>query len=266
MYCSAALVELARVAALEHLAEARDLAQRLLEVVRGDVGELLELGVRALERERLGAGCSASAARTTSSSRTIRSRIDSTSLPEGARCRSGRRARSGGRSAPPATARTCVGEPPDRPRDDLAADHGDGQRARPSSTAGEHQGSVSCSAARSRGRRAHRRARPAGRREARERGAHGIEARLALGDGRVVDGAGAVAMDPLDRRLRVARAQRRWRAAPTAQGRRGARPASRRASASSWASGAGHRRRRVGRDRGTRRCRRGRSRGRRSPG
>ena len=76
----AALVELSRVAALEHLAEARDLAQRLLEVVGGDVGELLELGVRALEREgllldlRLGG-------RTTSSSRTIRSRIDSTSSP-----------------------------------------------------------------------------------------------------------------------------------------------------------------------------------------
>ena len=41
----AALVELALVAALEQLAEARDLAQRLLQVVRGDVGELLELGV-----------------------------------------------------------------------------------------------------------------------------------------------------------------------------------------------------------------------------
>ena len=43
-----ALVELALVAPLEQLAEARDLAQRLLQVVRGDVGELLELGVRAL--------------------------------------------------------------------------------------------------------------------------------------------------------------------------------------------------------------------------
>ena len=49
----AALVELPRVAALEHLAEARHLAQRLLEVVRGDVGELLELGVGALERRGL---------------------------------------------------------------------------------------------------------------------------------------------------------------------------------------------------------------------
>ena len=44
-----ALVELAAVAALEHLGEARDLAQRLLQVVRGDVGELLELLVGALE-------------------------------------------------------------------------------------------------------------------------------------------------------------------------------------------------------------------------
>ena len=42
-----ARVELAAVALLEQLAEARDLAQRLLEVVRGDVGELLELGVGA---------------------------------------------------------------------------------------------------------------------------------------------------------------------------------------------------------------------------
>ena len=43
-----ALVELAVVAALQRLAEARDLAQRLLQVVRGDVGELLELGVGAV--------------------------------------------------------------------------------------------------------------------------------------------------------------------------------------------------------------------------
>ena len=48
-----ALVELARVAPLEHLGEARDLAQRLLQVVRGDVGELLELLVGALELARL---------------------------------------------------------------------------------------------------------------------------------------------------------------------------------------------------------------------
>ena len=44
-----ALVELAGVAALQQLAEARHLAQRLLQVVRGDVGELLEVGVRARE-------------------------------------------------------------------------------------------------------------------------------------------------------------------------------------------------------------------------
>ena len=42
-------VQLARVAALQQLGEARHLAQRLLQVVRGDVGELLELGVRALQ-------------------------------------------------------------------------------------------------------------------------------------------------------------------------------------------------------------------------
>ncbi len=48
-----ALVELALVAALEHLGEARDLAQRLLQVVRGDVGELLELLVGALQLARL---------------------------------------------------------------------------------------------------------------------------------------------------------------------------------------------------------------------
>src|SRR5215217_2141653 len=44
-----ALVELALVAPLEHLGEARDLAQRLLQVVRGDVRELLELLVGALQ-------------------------------------------------------------------------------------------------------------------------------------------------------------------------------------------------------------------------
>ena len=44
-----ARVELPAVALLQQLAEARDLAQRLLEVVRGDVGELLELGVGAAQ-------------------------------------------------------------------------------------------------------------------------------------------------------------------------------------------------------------------------
>ena len=48
-----ALVELPLVAALEHLREAGDLAQRLLQVVRRDVGELLELLVGALELARL---------------------------------------------------------------------------------------------------------------------------------------------------------------------------------------------------------------------
>ena len=48
-----ALVELPLVAPCEHLGEARHHAQRLLQVVRGDVGELLELGVRALQVGRL---------------------------------------------------------------------------------------------------------------------------------------------------------------------------------------------------------------------
>ena len=48
-----ALVELAVITALERLAEARNLAQWLLEVVRGDIGELLELRVRSFQLERL---------------------------------------------------------------------------------------------------------------------------------------------------------------------------------------------------------------------
>ena len=48
-----ALVELPAVARLERLAEARDLPQRLLEIVRGHIGELLEVGVRAGQLERL---------------------------------------------------------------------------------------------------------------------------------------------------------------------------------------------------------------------
>ena len=47
-------VELPAVAALEQLGEAGHLAQRFLEVVRGDVRELLQLGVGALEVGRLG--------------------------------------------------------------------------------------------------------------------------------------------------------------------------------------------------------------------
>ena len=43
------VVELAPVAAGEELGVARHHAQRLLQVVRGDVGELLELRVRADE-------------------------------------------------------------------------------------------------------------------------------------------------------------------------------------------------------------------------
>src|SRR6185312_1253501 len=49
----AALVELVAVALLDQLAEARDLAQRLLQVVRGDIGELLQLRVRARQLARL---------------------------------------------------------------------------------------------------------------------------------------------------------------------------------------------------------------------
>ena len=49
----AALVELVAVALLEQLAERRDLAQRFLQVVRGDVGELLEFGVGASQFDGL---------------------------------------------------------------------------------------------------------------------------------------------------------------------------------------------------------------------
>ena len=48
-------VELALVAARQQLHVARHHAQRLGEVVRGDVGELLQVGVRALELRRRGA-------------------------------------------------------------------------------------------------------------------------------------------------------------------------------------------------------------------
>ena len=49
MYWSARSSSWPVVAALQQLAEAGDLAQRLLQVVGGDVGELLELRVGALE-------------------------------------------------------------------------------------------------------------------------------------------------------------------------------------------------------------------------
>ena len=49
------VVELALVAARQQLRVARHHAQRLLQVVRGDVGELLELGVRARQLVLLGA-------------------------------------------------------------------------------------------------------------------------------------------------------------------------------------------------------------------
>ncbi len=48
----AALVELVAVALLQQLAERRDLAQRLLQIVRRDVGELLEFGVGAPQFHR----------------------------------------------------------------------------------------------------------------------------------------------------------------------------------------------------------------------
>ncbi len=47
-------VQLATVAALEELGEAGDLPQRLLQIVGGDVRELLQLGVGALQVGRLG--------------------------------------------------------------------------------------------------------------------------------------------------------------------------------------------------------------------
>ena len=55
----AALVELVAVALLEQLAERGHLAQRLLQVVRGDVGELLEFGVGAPQLDGLLVECSA---------------------------------------------------------------------------------------------------------------------------------------------------------------------------------------------------------------
>ena len=120
MYWSARSSSWPRVAALEQLAEARDLAQRLLEVVRGDVGELLELGVGALQRERLGVDLRLGRAQDLELARR------SARASPRRRCRARDVARAAGRgscgrSAPPATARTCVGEPRDRPRDDLAA-------------------------------------------------------------------------------------------------------------------------------------------------
>ena len=48
------LVELPGVPTLEHLAEARDLAQRLLQVVRRDIGELLEVAVGSQPARRPG--------------------------------------------------------------------------------------------------------------------------------------------------------------------------------------------------------------------
>ena len=77
-----ALVELAAVARLQRLAEARDLAQRLLQVVGGDVGELLELGVGARQLERLAASQLRARGFDGASSSTMRSRIASISSAE----------------------------------------------------------------------------------------------------------------------------------------------------------------------------------------
>ena len=75
----AALVELVAVALLEQLAERGDLAQRLLQVVRGDVGELLEFGVGPAQFDGLFVQLGARPSATRSSSSTIRCRMFSTS-------------------------------------------------------------------------------------------------------------------------------------------------------------------------------------------
>ncbi len=107
MYLVAPIVELVAVALLQQLAERRDLAQRFLQVVRGDVGELLKLGVGAAQlgglrvqvgglagRDGLrGAGVVSSAS--TSSLRIPRRRRRRRAGPPG------RRARCGGRSHRP---------------------------------------------------------------------------------------------------------------------------------------------------------------------
>ena len=116
-------VELAAVALLQQLAEARDLAQRLLQVVRGDVGELLELGVGALQLRAAWAGdgvrrarsraaparCARASRRSRSPSRAI-SRGPRTGRPRleltaGDSSRLPRQPRSGGYRRPQAQAR-----------------------------------------------------------------------------------------------------------------------------------------------------------------
>ena len=74
-----AFVELVAVPLLEQLAERRDLAQRLLQVVRGDVGELLEFGVGPPQLLGLLVERRHAADRDASSSSTIRCRMSSTS-------------------------------------------------------------------------------------------------------------------------------------------------------------------------------------------
>ena len=76
------VVELVGVLPLEQLAEVGDLAQRLGEVVRGDVGELLEVGVGAGQLGARAAGAGAGRARSARSGRPAGPRITSTSRAE----------------------------------------------------------------------------------------------------------------------------------------------------------------------------------------
>ena len=98
----------ALVAALQHLGEARDLAQRLLEVVRGDVGELLELLVGALQLARL--------------ARSARARRRAARRPRRRSGRASRRRRGRARRSRAArTARARARSRPRRPRGRRAA-------------------------------------------------------------------------------------------------------------------------------------------------
>ena len=129
MYCSPRSSSWPAVAVLEQLAEARHLAQRLLEVVRGDVGELLELGVGAFERDGLllelllgGAHRLEIARRSARASTRRRAPRRSMSLgPLGSIARS--------QLAAGDTAARLPSQPRDGHGDDLPADHRDGQPA-----------------------------------------------------------------------------------------------------------------------------------------
>ena len=209
-----ALVELPLVAALEHLGEARDLAQRLLEVVRGDVGELLELLVGALELAGL------------LDQRPLRVAQRGELGDDPARASSPRRTRARGSRAAP-TRRAAVEvlargradrlrQPRERPDDDTAQE----QRGR-----GDREQDEQAGAEEHRARElrpvVERRARlePDGGQAAllaRECGADVVELLTAGGRRRRV-GAGA---DRIDGRFRIARAPRRGRVATPASSRR----------------------------------------------